>query len=392
MSFAMRLALYYGAIFFFIGSFMPYFPVWLDWRGMSAAEISIIFALPTFIRIISTPLIAFAADRLGNVRAILIFLACGSLATILALFWVESFQAILINAFIFSIFWTSIMPLTEALTMSGVRRDGLNYGRIRLWGSFAYIAASFMGGLAIQHYGPSSPIWLMLLAVIYVVIAGIALPRPTGEGRVRRATLPPAVQTGEAWGLLKSRRFVLFLISASAIQTTHAVYYLFATLHWQSLGYSGGTIGALWAIGVLAEILLFAYSMPVLARLGSVNLIWISGAVAAFRWTVMAYDPAPAILFPLQCLHAFTFGAAHLAAIHFISDNVPEKLSATAQGLYATASAGITMGLAMIVAGPLYEAFGARAYLVMAGVGVFGALAGIALMKLSQTRTDSINA
>ena len=160
MSFAMRLALYYGAIFFFIGSFMPYFPVWLDWRGMSAAEISIISALATFIRILSTPLISFTADRLGNMRLILIWLAFGSLVTIVAFFWTESFAAILLNAFLFSVFWTSIMPLTEALTMYGVRRDGLNYGRIRLWGSLAFIAASFARGLAIQHFGPSSPLWV----------------------------------------------------------------------------------------------------------------------------------------------------------------------------------------------------------------------------------------
>ena len=392
MSFAIRLALYYGAIFFFIGSFMPYFPVWLDWRGMSAAEISIISALATFIRIVSTPLISFAADRLGNMRLILIWLAFGSLVTIVAFFWTESFATILLNAFIFSVFWTSIMPLTEALTMYGVRRDGLNYGRIRLWGSLAFIAASFAGGLAIEHYGPSSPLWVMLAAVILVLLAGFALPRPTGEGRVRRATLPPPVRSTEAWGLMKSRQFILFLIGTGAIQATHAVYYLFATLHWQSLGYSGSTIGALWATGVIAEIILFAWSAPILARLGPINLIWISGLVAALRWTVMGFDPGPALLFPLQVLHAFTFGAAHLAAIHFISDNVPEKLGATAQGIYATASAGIAMGLAMIVAGPLYAALAGKAFFVMAVVGLAGAFAGLALMRLNQRAAESIAA
>ena len=141
VGFSARLALYYGAIFFFIGAFMPYFPVWLKWRGLSPSEISMIFALPTFVRVLSTPVIAFAADRMGNTRAILIILALGTLATIAALFWSTSFYIILLNALVFSLFWTSIMPLTEAITMTGVRRAGLNYGRIRLWGSLAYIVS-----------------------------------------------------------------------------------------------------------------------------------------------------------------------------------------------------------------------------------------------------------
>ena len=373
-AFSTRLGLYYGAIFFFIGAFMPYFPVWLEWRGLSPSEISMIFALPTFVRVLSTPVISFAADRTGNTRAILVILALGTLTSVAALFWTTSFYGILLNALVFALFWTSIMPLTEAITMTGVRRDGLNYGRIRLWGSLAYIASSFVGGLIVQHYGGASSLWLMLAGLLYVVIAGLLLPKPTGQGRVRKATLPPVVHSLEAWGLLKSPSFIVFLISASALQTTHAVYYLFATLHWQSLGYSGAVIGALWGTGVVAEIILFAYSTPVLKKLGSVNILILAGLAAAMRWTIMAYDPSLVLLFPLQCLHALTFGAAHLAAIHYISDNVPENLGATAQGLYATVSAGIFMGLAMLAAGPLYEAYSSNAYLVMAALGGVGAL------------------
>ena len=169
-----------------------------------------------------------------------------------------------------------------------------------------------------------------------------------------------------------------------AIQATHAVYYLFTTLHWQSLGYSGTTIGSLWAVGVIAEIVLFAASKPLLERLSAIHLLLISGLIAVLRWALMATDPSLGLLFPLQCLHAFTFGASHLAAIHYISDNVPEKLGATAQGLYATASAGIFMGLAMISAGPLYQALGASAYLAMAGIGVAGALAALVLLRLTR--------
>ena len=71
---------------------------------------------------------------------------------------------------------------------------------------------------------------------------------------------------------------------------------------------------------------------------------------------------------------------------------MPEKLGATAQGIYATASAGIAMGLAMIVAGPLYAALAGKAFFVMAVVGLAGAFAGLALMRLNQRAAESIAA
>ena len=85
----------------------------------------------------------------------------------------------------------------------------------------------------------------------------------------------------------------------------------------------------------------------------------------------------------MQVLHGLTFGAAHLGAIHYISDRVPETCAATAQGLYASASAGIVMGAAMMATGPLYTALSGRAYLVMAAVGMV-ALAGATLMLAQQ--------
>ena len=44
-----------------------------------------------------------------------------------------------------------------------------------------------------------------------------------------------------------------------------------------------------------------------------------AGAAAALRWGIMAFDPPLWATAMLQCLHAMSFGAAHLAAISFLS-------------------------------------------------------------------------
>lgn len=378
-SFATRLALLYGAIFLLVGSFLPYFPVWLDWRGLSAQEIGVVLAAPLFARILFTPTISFVADRIGDRRRVLILLAWGTGLSCLLFMVASGFWAILLVTVLYALFWTTVMPLTETVAMTGVRASGLDYGRMRLWGSLTFIAASFAGGFAIQFRGASAALWIVIFASLCVVAAAHLLPRPSGAGRLRAATSGPRIRVGDALDLVRSPRILLFLLTTSAVQAAHAVYYVFGTLHWQSAGISTGVIGMLWAVGVVAEIALFTVSGRVVASLGPVRLIWLAAAASVLRWSVTAFDPPLALLFSVQLLHGLTFGAAHLGAIHYISDTVPENVSATAQGLYASVTAGIAMGAAMSATGPLYAAIGGHAYLAMAVIGAIG-LAGATLL------------
>ena len=99
----------------------------------------------------------------------------------------------------------------------------------------------------------------------------------------------------------------------------------------------------------------------------------IGGAVAAtLRWSLMSFDPPLAVLMPLQLLHALTYGATHLAAIHFIARAVPEAAAGTAQALYASVAAGVIMGAATLASGPLFAAYGGGAYWAPAALSTVG--------------------
>ena len=373
MGFAARLSLFFAAIFLLIGCHLPYFPVWLDARGLSAEQIGVVLAAPLAVRIFLTPFIAFGADRIGNRRLMLILLAWGALASFLLFLAAGKFLTIVTVAIIAAVFWTSIMPITEAVAMDGVRRAGLDYGRMRLWGSLTFIAANVAGGVILDRFGTQSALWMMITAAAGVVVAAHLLPRPAGRGRLRKITELPQIRLRDALELVRSPLFLLFLVTTGAAQSAHAVYYAFGTLHWQSQGISTGVIGLLWAVGVVAEILLFLYSRKVVERVGPVGLIGFASAAAVLRWAITAYSSSLWVLFPVQALHGLTFGAAHLGAVHFITQAVPEKTLGTAQGLYASVTAGIAMGGAILASGPLYHALGARAYLVMAVLGAMAA-------------------
>jgi PPP family 3-phenylpropionic acid transporter len=158
---------------------------------------------------------------------------------------------------------------------------------------------------------------------------------------------------------------------ASLIQASHAVMYGFVTLQWQDRGLDGTAIGVLWAVGVIAEILLFAASRRVIARIGAINMVLLGGFGAILRWTAMAFDLPAALLPVLQCLHALSFGATHLGAMHVLARLTHRSGGAAAQGDFY-ALQGVTFAIAMGLSGALVERLGSYAYLAMALAAALG--------------------
>ena len=396
--FAGRLGLFYAATFLMTGIKVTYLPVWLDWRGLSAVEISWIGATPLFLRLVATPLIAYAADRYEAHRAALIGLAWAAVGVLLLMTQAQGFAPILLLALLLALSSTTIMPLTETIAMAGVRRDGHDYGRMRLWGSLSFIAAGYIAGWSVDRYGIGAALVTLIAAAAATGLAAHLMPNAPKDN-APKDTAPKDGQSGGAGGaigngpgsrrvapgdvvaLLRQAPFVCFLLAAGAIQAAHAVFYTFGVLLWRQQALSTFTISSLWAVGVIAEILLFAYSGPVVRTLGARGLLLAGGIAAAVRWTLMAFDPPLPALVVLQALHGLTFGATHLGAVHFIAANIPAAQAGTAQALHASVTAGVAMGLATLLAGWLYPEFGGRAYLAMAAISLAGVSAALAVRQ-----------
>lgn len=384
--FAIRLSLFYGALFLVAGTKLPYFPVWLDGRGLTTAQIALIVAAPLFVRIVCTPVIGFAADAHGDRRLAVILLAWVALAAFLALTGVAGFWAILAITTLLSVATTSLMPLTETIAMAGVRRLGLDYGRMRLWGSISFIAASFLAGFAVDRLGDGVVLWLLIAGGLSTVLGAHLLPRPatvspTTPLASEPASAAPKPVFADALRLVFSPKFLVFIVAVGAIQAAHAVFYTFGVLHWRSQGISSGWAGVLWAIGVVTEIGLFAFSRRIADAVGSLGMIAVGALAGVVRWTLMAFDPPLALLLPLQVLHGFTYGATHIGAVHWMSERIPQAQAGTAQAIYAAVTHGIAMGAATIAAGSLYATWQGGAYGAMAALSGVGLVAALSLMR-----------
>ncbi len=367
--FAPRLAALYAGIFVLAGIQMPFFPVWLKAKGLDPGMIGVVLAAPIVVRIFAISVTARVADRRDAVRATIMVASWLGVAGYALVGLAEGAFAILIAYGLTALMLTPVMPLAETYALKGLAARGRAYGPVRLWGSAAFILGTFVAGFATDTIPARHLIWLIVAASLISALASLAL------APLSTAAPPAGEPPGERKHLLLDPAFVAVLAGSSLIQASHAVYYGFSALEWRSAGLDGTAIAALWALGVIAEIVLFAYSGRLPPFFQPVMLLMIGAAGGALRWAAMALNPPDVLLPLLQLLHAASFGATHLGALAFVARYAPAGQGATAQG-YLSIAQGVAMAAATGLSGWLYGAFGSHAYAAMAVAAVAGGICG----------------
>jgi PPP family 3-phenylpropionic acid transporter len=373
--FATRLALFYGAVFGLVGTQMPFFPVWLKSIGIDAPWIGIIIAVPSLTRFTVLPFVTGTAERHQSLRGAMIATAFATALGFSILGTLHQPLAVLIAFALTACAWTPLVPLADGYALKGVVRYGLNYGPLRLWGSAAFVVGAMACGLLVDVIEARNLIWVIAAMAGLGAVASLAL-QPLDRGK------PAPASWSGATALLREPGFVAIAVAAALIQGSHAAYYSFASITWQTSGLGGLTIAALWALGVLAEIVVFALS-PRFTSSPAVLMV-LGGLCAGLRWLITAQQPPVAILAVVQMMHGLTYGLTQVGTMGLLVRHVPSHATATAQG-YLTACIGIAMSSAAMLSGIIYAQHGRSVYYAMAAM----ALAGALVMWLARRKADA---
>jgi MFS transporter, PPP family, 3-phenylpropionic acid transporter len=366
---ALRLGFFYAAILFAAGVQLPFWPIWLSTRGLTASDIGALLAVGQWIKVATNPLAGVAADR-GAPRRVMLLLSLAAVAGFVLFVPARGFAGLLLLGALTSASLSALLPLGDRLALAAASAGTLDYGRVRLWGSLSFIVATLLTGRLVGSGGDDSVLYLLIAATAVIVAASAVLP----GGEVGSRSHPRT-----SWRLLTRPTLLLFLLAAALIQGSHAVYYGFGTIYWRGLGLSDGVIAALWAEGVVAEILLFYWGARFLGRFGSLGLLALGGGAGLVRWLAAAVATGVPVLVLLQLLHALTFGAAHLGAMHHLARRLPADQAATGLALYSAIVGGIGQGLILLLAGSLYGRTGGLAYVAMAALAALGTVIAAAL-------------
>ena len=360
---AVRFVPFFVGLNFLNGIHVMFFTVWLKSVGFDPHATGLLLASMNVIRVVTGPLLGVASDAFHARRLFMIGLmaiACACYAGYAAF---EGAVFVIAFSLIASAAFSAIGPLIEGITVSTATSRGFDYGRVRLWGSAAFVVMNFAGGAAVAVYGIDAFLPILIGSAAFAVLGGFVLPRDER----------PEVRAGvrsvgrDAWQLARQPLFVLLVCAAGIAQASHTFYYGFGTLNWQTLGYSADLIGALWALGVIAEIALLMFSARVVRRVGVANLMMLGAAAGIVRWTLLALSPALWVVLLAQLLHAGTFCAVHLGTMHFIQRATPAHLVGTAQSVLFAVMTGVFFSIGQYGSGSLFAAVGSYGYLLMVG-------------------------
>ena len=357
------LGLGYFTYFFCYGIYLPFWGVWLKGTGLDAEKIGLLLGCGMVARCVGSLLIA---SQVKNPSRLITALRLLALMTCLfaAGFWVgEQWMWLLTVMIGFNLFFSPLVPLSDALAATWTQQIGLAYGPVRLWGSLAFVISSALTGVLVSAWSSNAILMLLSIGVISMLAGMMLTPVTQPQGHERQG---PAGGGWQEWrALLRENAVWRFMLCVTLLQGAHAAYYGFSAIWWQESGYSASTVGYLWSLGVVAEIVVFAMSNRLFRRWSARDLLLLSGICALIRWGLMGATTALPLLIVAQILHCGSFTVCHLAAMRFIAARQGAEVIRL-QSLYSALAMGGGIAIMTMICGVLFAHLQGHLFWVMA--------------------------
>lgn len=169
------------AYFAIVGTFVPFWSLWLDHRGYSGMQIGVVLGAMAVMRIIAPVVWGWVSDRTGRHDAVMRWGAWGCALLFAAVLIPLDLPALLIAVVAYSIFWNALLPLLERVTLQSLNGDAARYNRVRVWGSLSFIVSVMALGVVFDHL---SVAWLPAIVLVQMIVLGACIER------LPRARLP----------------------------------------------------------------------------------------------------------------------------------------------------------------------------------------------------------
>ncbi len=374
-----RLSLFYFFFFAALGTFVPYWSVYLKSLGFSAVEIGELMAIVMASKVIAPYFLGWLAD---HTQKRLIIIQLSSVFTVLVfagVFIEQSFWWLALIMAVFGFFWNASLPLFESLALNHLQGDVNRYSHIRLWGSVGFIVLVVLIPLFINPGDNTTGISsLPALLLLLLMLTGLTTLLITDKGTV--VVVHSAQRISQ---LIKSPLVFAFLFACSLQSISHGAYYTFFSIYLEEHDYSRMMTGWMWGLGVIAEVLLFIIMHRLLNRFGACYLFNLALFVTAVRWVVLAlWVDSLALLIVAQCFHAASFGLFHASAIDLIHRLFPGKFQARGQALYAGLSFGLGGAIGNLMSGYSWELLGSTwTFLASAMIALLSAIISVTFVK-----------
>ena len=356
-----RLSRFYFFYYFFVGSFVPYWGIYLQSENFSPSSIGILLSLFQISRIVAPNFWGWLADHTGHRVKWIKLTSFLGLIGFIGIFWAKGFFWIFLVMLALSLFTSSTLPLAESLTLAHLATTDGHYSRIRLWGSIGFIVASLFLGYLIDLQGINILLWVLLIAQAIIFFLSNTIPETQD---IQNKTNDLSI-----WKIIKTPSVIALLLGCTLMVSSHGVLYNFYSIYLKDHGYSSGTIGWLWAVGVICEILIFMAMPKILRRYSLKAILLMSLFLGVIRFILIGASPDHLyLLFIAQMFHAATFGSFHAASIEVIAYYFKGRNQTRGQAIYNSVAYGIGGTIGGLGGGYLIQYLGGQLGFMIAAI------------------------
>ncbi len=364
---------------------LPFISLYYESLNLGGAQIGQLNSIRNFITFFSSILFAFLSDVSKRHKLVLRVCVIGMTIALFLYPTATTFTSFIPIVLLFSIFDAPVNPITDATTVTALKNPR-DYGKLRVGGSYGWGIVVLAMGFLIDRLGigfsfifyVQVAFWIVLFMLSYFM-PHAAAARPVGEEK-------PTLR--DVWSLVRQPGMLMVIALTMIWGFGQSSVANFLFLHIKFLGGSSALMGTAMATSLIGEIVVFAYTNQILAKLGPKRMMVLAFLIQ-FVWFIgLALIRNPGIIPFFQFFGGATFGLIQSGSVAFVNERAPRRLSATAQAIRGGILIGLGIGVGSVINGFIYQYFGSVTMFRLMGMLALGAYCiGISAYALARRRS-----
>jgi PPP family 3-phenylpropionic acid transporter len=381
-----KMSVYFYLLFFGFGVLYPMLGIYFDEVGLTGAQIGFIMSVGPVISIFSQPLWGVISDRFQNPRFLLTMATFFAGISVLGFVFIQEYYLLVMMMGIFSIFQSGVVPISDSLTISYVKREGGEYGTIRLWGAVGFAMAVWIAGMVIEATFSASIFYMF--AVTFMIGTWFAKQMPEEADSIH-----VDIRAGLA-KLLRIPTFILLLISCFLVLGSIQANNFYFGIYYTSIGIGGTVAGVglvfLFAAGSEAPFMKLAGFF--IKRFGLVQVMILASILSASRWFFFYTEPSTLLIFLVSILQGISIGLFIPAGVELVRQLTPEDVKITGMSFYSMVGNGLGTMFATFVGGLIFDYYSiAHTYLFFGIATLLGTIALVGLLLIHKKSLCTAN-
>jgi PPP family 3-phenylpropionic acid transporter len=344
--------LFYTVAYMGSAIYGTFIPIYFQSVGAPPSEIGILLSLGPLVAVLAQPLWGMLGDRAKNKNSILLLLIGGCGVVMLIFPLSTMFYYLLAMVCLFTFFQTSIIPISDAITLEELEKNKRwSFGTIRLGGTIGFAIMSIGFGF-IAQFNISYLFTVYALVMLVALLLLLRFPKVSGY--------QSAGNKMRIWVLFKQRKLMIYMGINVVLQITLGYYYSFFPVYIKAMGGDSILLGWSMVISSLSEIPFLIFANRIFQRIQIPYILLISSIATALRWFAFSFTDSPLWVLPAQILHGLIFIVLSVTMAVYINQHVPKELKASGQTLNGLLSLGVARIIGSFIGGFASEAIGMK--------------------------------